>query len=145
MIQVESNDAADNIFFENDAGAITYNELILFGDTNIVPIRHTDIKNIYVAKKRSLAWNNFFGVTFLVELYFAQSTVSAIFSLQFLSYSVASILTFLASVSLEVNRYKFCIQKKNAFIKVKIKKENISNFKMLANKINQIRLYGFIS
>ena len=145
MIEVESNDAAKDIFFENVVGAITYNELFLYGNINSGPINHTDIKKIYVTKKRTTTWNYFFLVTFLIGLYFALTSISPFFSVQFIVYNVICFLSLFISIKLELIRYKLCIHKKEDFIKVKIKKENKSAAKLLAYKMTKVKFYGFIS
>ena len=145
MTEVESNDTRDDIFFENDAGAITYNELVLHVNNSITPIKHTDIKKIYVTKERFLIWNYFFAVTFLIALYFALTSVSSFITSQFIVVNVISIIFLIAAGTLEVHRYKLCILTKKGFIKVKIKKKNKSSVQMLAYKMTQVKIYGFKS
>ena len=145
MIEVESNDVADNIFFENVVGAITYNELILYGNIISRPIKHTNIKKIYVTKKKFLFWNYFFLVTFLIGLYFALTSISPFFSVQFIVYSVISVISLIAAGTLEVHRYKLCILKKKGFIKVKIKKSKKNDAILLSYIMTDVISYGFKS
>lgn len=117
-------------FFANDVGVISENEVIIFRYSTFTPIKITDIRKIFVEKKRFYGVNSIF---LLFSLYFFYSVSKSVyiennFNLFLLTNAV---LFLIISYSIQMHVYKMIILTENDFIVLnynKKEKDQIKDF-----------------